>query len=385
MAKTIKKKSTVKKASKKKSIVSSTPKNFVVVSNKSYGAYLRGTQIYYEGKKPTSLRDDGSISFGKNILEMLKKTYKSFHWILTEDTNNVMKEGSITKVRTSVKTIKKMYALSYDRSRDVKIDIIKKTFSILYPGEFSFSKAQKYKPGTFAEILNENILSSLSSDDKDALNKFLPEYISKESVSSVNLLKASTQIKTLKEIAAELKSEIASNRSESWWQTYIHKNILVIQQGYIHAIEKMNVIVGGTKFPDFSLITHDSFLDILEIKKPSTPLIKEDNSRNNFYWDTEISKAIIQVENYIENISKNADSVRSYIKDEYSIELKIVRPRGIILAGNSSDFDSQKKKDDYRLLTQASKNIIFLTFDELVTRLENYIEVLEKYSAKQVK
>ncbi|HEY1040191.1 MAG TPA: Shedu anti-phage system protein SduA domain-containing protein, partial [Bacteroidia bacterium] len=93
-----------------------------------------------------------------------------------------------------------------------------------------------------------------------------------------------------------------------------------------------------------------------------------------------ISKAIIQVENYIEIISKHADSVRSYIKDEHNIDLKVVRPRGIILAGKSTDFDNQKKKDDYRLLTHASKNIIFLTYDELVIRLENYIEVLEKHS-----
>ena len=63
-------------------------------------------------------------------------------------------------------------------------------------------------------------------------------------------------------------------------------------------------------------------------------------------------------------------------------KLKVVRPRGIILAGESGIFLTQKQKDDFRLLTQASKNIIFVTYDELVTRLENYIEVLEKYSVK---
>jgi len=313
---------------------------------------------------------------------LLKKNYPKFHWILTEDTKEIRKENGITKVRTSVKIVQKMYNQSYDRTRDVKEDIIKKTFSVIYPKSFSYGHAEKYKPGQIQEILNEDILNDLSADDKDALNKFIPNYIAKESVSVVNVLKATTQIKTLKEIADEITIEIKGNRSESWWQSYIHNNILIIQQGYIQAIEKMNISIGGTKFPDFSLITHDNFLDILEIKKPSTVLIKEDKSRNNFYWDTEITKAIIQVENYIENVSKQSDAVRSYIKDTFNIELKVVRPRGIILAGESGNFITQKEKDDFRLLTLASKNIIFLTYDELVTRLKNYIEVLEKYSLK---
>ena len=369
-------------APKKKVAKHASNKNYVIISNKSYGNKLKGTKVYFEGKKPNNLKIDGSISFGKNILELLIKNFSKFHWILTEDTNEIKVQYGITKVRTSVKTIQKMYNLSYDRTRDVKEDIIKKTFSVIYPQSFSFTHAEKYKPGNIASILSENILNDLSADDKDALNKFLPDYIAKESVSAINVLKATTQIKTLKEIAEEMKAEIKSTRSESWWQSYIHRNILIIQQGYIQAIEKMNIIIGGTKFPDFSLITHDNFLDILEIKRPSTVLIKEDVSRGNFYWDTEIAKAIIQTENYIENISRQADAVRSYIKDKHGIDLKVVRPRGIILAGVSGNFVTQKQKDDFRLLTQASKNITFVTYDELVKRLKNYIEVLEKYSAK---
>lgn len=367
---------------KKKGIKQVSGRNFVVVSSRSYGNNLKDIKIYFEGKKPTGLKADGTISFGKNILELLKTNFARFQWILTENNNEIKVEYGITKVRTSVKTIQKMYNLSLDRTKDIKQDIIKKTFSVIYPQVFSYTHAEKYKPGNIASILQEDILNDLSVDDKNALNNFLPGYIAKESVSTVNILKATTQIKTLKEIAEEMKSEIKGKRSESWWQNYIHQNILIIQQGYIQAIQKMNITIGNTKFPDFSLITYDNFLDILEIKMPSTILIKEDTSRGNFYWHTEIAKAIIQTENYIENVSRHGDAVRSFIKDNHGIDLKVVRPRGIILAGESGNFVSQKQKDDFRLLTQASKNIIFVTYDELVMRLENYIEVLEKHSAK---
>ena len=168
-----------------------------------------------------------------------KKNFSRFQWILTEDANEIKVEYGITRVRTSIKTLQKMYNLSLDRTRDVKEDIIKKIFSGLYPQSFSFTHAEKYKPGNIAEILREDILNDLSADDKNALNKFLPDYIAKESVSTVNVLKATTQIRTLKQIAEEMKAEIKGTRSESWWQSYIHKNILIIQQGYIQAIEKL--------------------------------------------------------------------------------------------------------------------------------------------------
>jgi hypothetical protein len=119
----------------------------------------------------------------------------------------------------------------------------------------------------------------------------------------------------------------------------------------------------------------------LEIKKPDTAVLKLDASRSNYYWDAEMSRAIIQVENYLANVARFASEVRSFILDKYGINLKVVRPRGIILAGDARTFTEQKQKDDFRLLSHGLKNVNILTYDELATRLNNYIEVLEQYSS----
>jgi hypothetical protein len=153
-----------------------------------------------------------------------------------------------------------------------------------------------------------------------------------------------------------------------------------MQQGYIKALGKLNVAVGNTKFPDFSLISHDSYLDILEIKTPQTPVLREDSSRGNYYFDTEISKAVVQTENYIENVARHADAIRSFLLDEHGLAIKAVRPRGIILAGDARHFTAQKQRDDFRLLSQGIKNVSLITYDELLTRLQNYIKVLEDFS-----
>lgn len=352
---------------------------FITVKNKGYGNYLKGTKIYYEGKKPKLLAKDGSIKFGKNILEILKRKFPKFRWIITQDKDGITLERSIYRIRTSIPTLGKMNGELFDRTRDIKMDIIKHFFAIVYPGHFKSDDNPVYVAGSLGRILDKEIIPRLSTEDKDRLNEFLPDFIASESLSSVNLVKARTQIKSLKELATNLEQAIDGNHPESWWQTYIKSNILIIQQGYIQSIDKMNVSVGVTKFPDFSLVTHDDYLDILEIKKPTTNLIKLDNSRGNSFWDIEMSKAIIQTENYIENVSKHRDTIRSYLKDTYEINLQVLRPRGIILAGNTKQFTTQKERDDFRLLSQSMKNITIVTYNELLSRLNNYIKVLESF------
>lgn len=356
---------------------------FVRVTARNYGNKLKGIKIYYEGPKPSGLRPDGSINLGKNILEILTRKFgQKFRWIISEDSTFIEVKYNIARVKISRQLLQKMSSEQIDRNRDIKNDIINRTFYNVFPSYFTTPMPAVYAPGTLANILSKDIVPKLSADDRDALNEFLPEFIASESVGSVNLLKATAQIESLKELAAELETAITAEHGESWWQTYIKSKILLIQQGYIKAIEKMNISIGTTKFPDFSLITHDNFLDILEIKKPSTEILKLDASRGNYYADSEIAKAVAQVENYISNVTAHSSDVRTYILDTYKINLKVVRPRGIILAGNASQFTEQKQKDDFRLLRQGLKNITILTYDELLTRLKNYIGVLEEFTEK---
>lgn len=372
-------KKTIKFTLKKKSRRSL---NYVIVNNRSYGSKLKGLKIYFEGRKPKQLKDDGSIKFGKHILEALKVKFKKFRWIISKTTNSIKSRHGICEIKTSTALLEKMGGEYWGRSRDIKNDIVRSFFAITFPTHFSDCDATTYIPNSLSRLLNPNIVPTLSTEDRRALIDFLPSFISSESIGSVNLLKATAEIQSLRELAINLEKAIKSEHSETWWQKYIRANILIIQQGYIMAIEKINIAIVTTKFPDFSLVTHDNYLDILEIKKPNTGLIKYDASHGNYYWDTGLSKAIIQVENYIASITAHSDPVRSYLNDNYKISLKVLRPRGIILAGDTRVFTTQKEKDDFRLLSLSLKNIMIVTYDELLTRINNYIKVLEEYGGK---
>lgn len=81
--------------------------------------------------------------------------------------------------------------------------------------------------------------------------------------------------------------------------------------------------------------------------------------------------------------TSKADTVRSYLKDKQNIDVKAVRPRGIILAGNASAFGTAKERDDFRLLAQGIKNLTVVTYDELLERLKNFINVLEEFGKRE--
>src|SRR5205814_2156608 len=49
---------------------------------------------------------------------------------------------------------------------------------------------------------------------------------------------------------------------------------------------------------------------------------------------------------------------------------------------SASQFTEQKQKDDFRLLSQGLKNLTIVTYDELLTRSKNDIEVLDEFSRK---
>lgn len=355
-------------------------KDYVTVTNRSYGSALRGIRIYFEGSRPKGLSTDGRINLGKHILESLTRKFPRFRWIITQTTDSIATERGIVRVRTSHALLARMGKEEWSRRTDVKNDIVRKFFGGAFPQHFTATANPTYVSGTLARVLAAEILPRLSTDDRDALTNFLPAFIASESVGSVNLLKASAEINTLKELASTFARELDQSHGESWWQEFIRSNILLMQQGYIKALGKLNVAVGNTKFPDFSLISHDSYLDILEIKTPQTSVLREDSSRGNYYFDTEISKAIVQTENYIENVARHADAIRSFLLDEHGLSIKAVRPRGMILAGDARQLTVQKQRDDFRLLSQGIKNVSLITYDELLTRLQNYIKVLEDFS-----
>ena len=127
----------------------------------------------------------------------------------------------------------------------------------------------------------------------------------------------------------------------------------------------------SVSYPDFVLADVYGFVDVFEIKRHETPLMALDESHDNYYWKPDIVKAISQIENYIDEIVRNADDYVRAVKKKKGVDIRVVRPRGYIIAGTSSQFKNKKESGDFRKLGVSLKNISFILYDELLENLRN--------------
>lgn len=241
-----------------------------------------------------------------------------------------------------------------------------------------------YIPGKLSEVLTAeaNIIPKLINTDRQALEELIPEYLesipgtlrSKKKLKIVfDALDAGRKI-YLDKVLTEFRKKLdAGAQNESIWQKFLSDYILLLRHNYGEVLEKTSVSLKG-KFPDFMLIDPYGYLDIYEIKKPVTQLMRLDSSRDNHYWDVELSKAIAQVENYIHQVQKNANALATEIKDSKGIDVNIVRPRGYIIAGQRGQFTNNKMRNDFRILCDSLKNVDIILYDDLYENLKSFVD-----------
>ncbi len=164
---------------------------------------------------------------------------------------------------------------------------------------------------------------------------------------------------------------LSGNPKEQTWQKLFQDNIFIFDSRYIDFIPKHCIKTGRSSEPDFLVYDIYGYVDIYEIKRSSVPLLQFDNSHDNYYWSTEVSKAIAQLEKYLFYCSENRLSIENSLKVEKDIEVKIIRPKGILVIGKSNDLKNDKMRTDFEILRASLKNIEIILYDEMYYRLSN--------------
>lgn len=175
----------------------------------------------------------------------------------------------------------------------------------------------------------------------------------------------------LKDTIDAFESKLKAGESEQKWGTFLQKHLYLIDSKYVHVIGQLNVVLGGQRKVDFGMVDSQGYLDLFEIKKPATPLLAQSVDRGNHYWSTDTVKAIAQAEKYLFNADRKAANLAEDIRREKKIEVSVIRPRAVLIIGNSSQLDSEEKEKDFRVLKMALKNVEMVTYDELLQRLKN--------------
>ncbi len=244
------------------------------------------------------------------------------------------------------------------------------------------ARYDEYQAGEIASILRRSkVVQKLNEEDLQGLKDFFPKIftvplkgktkgVKTQRAALIQNTKSATDRIFLDEVIQEFEAKLKRKTSEEEWQKFLKEKVFRFLASYVTSIEKQNVSI-NVSYPDFVAVDVYGFIDVFELKRADTELLAFDKSHDNYYWKPEVAQAISQIENYIDAVITNAPEYVKAIKRKKNVSIKVVRPRGYIVAGSSNQFESDKEFEDFRKLSTSLKNISFVLYDELLERLKN--------------
>ncbi|MBD5535837.1 MAG: DUF4263 domain-containing protein [Lachnospiraceae bacterium] len=222
--------------------------------------------------------------------------------------------------------------------------------------------------------MDESVVGLLTKEELIKVENFYDKILgitgNKHNFLQRNFLKVSEC--NLENILKEFEKHLANNPSEQTWQTFFEKNIFIFDSRYTNFISKQSIKPGRRSEPDFLVYDIYGYIDIYEIKKSNVSLLQYDKSHDNYYWSPDVSRALSQLENYIFDCSQNRLSIESSLKEEKGLDLKIIRPKGVLVIGSRSNFENNDRMEkDFEVLRSSLKNIEIVLYDEMYDRLKN--------------
>lgn len=344
------------------------------------GLYLRGSGFGF-GKKGTFLLSmlRQNIDSSKAFQLIIKKDAPKSTW------KELRKQVSVMLPFTEAKKLLKTLSIANEKHNDELREIVGSFLTSAFPKRIALSHADfdKYQPGELAQILQRpNVKNALNREDFEAVFKFLPELLTADLKGKKGALKE-YRIKVLEEarkvtdriyindVISEFEAHLSKkDLAEEKWQVFLGEKVFPYLTTYVTKIDKEIIDVEGKK-PDFVLVDIYNFVDVFEIKKHSTKILVSDESRENYYWSSEISPAISQCENYTDELVLNSKEYAEKIRRRYKVPIRVIRPKGFIIAGTRKQLETEKKQEDYRRLSRSLKNTEFILYDELLDNLKN--------------
>lgn len=189
-------------------------------------------------------------------------------------------------------------------------------------------------------------------------------------------LKADIEHITLSQLTAKYEEMLAKNLTESVWQQFFKDNAFVLSLAFSYPVMLVQdqAHVGGAdirgignKIADFLVANRfTGNLGLFEIKRPSTPLLKEVTYRTNLFQNSsELSGSIAQVQDQKFQLQKYFTAIKDasdwHDYDVFSIDC-------IVIIGRNPQDKHQKKS--FELSRQSLMDVHVITFDELLEKLK---------------
>lgn len=268
-------------------------------------------------------------------------------------------------------------AISNEAKRERSL-CVEEFFYRSFPSRYSKTTASSRNRAAKAiHNLNPDIVEHLSPDDVSAVLNFMEALLTTKYRSEIHKRKLFNAAKikiddlAIADVITLFEEMMESDPSESKWGAFLKRNLFLIDSKYVHALPELNVVLANYRKVDFGLVDVQGYLDIFEIKKPSTKLLSNTTDRGNHFWSTDAIKAIVQVEKYLFNAERKAVSLAEDIDIQRKTKVEVIKPRAFVVLGRSDQLDDDNKRRDFRILRMSLKNVELVLYDELLERIKN--------------
>lgn len=174
----------------------------------------------------------------------------------------------------------------------------------------------------------------------------------------------------MRSAVTELREKLTQGEtSESVFQEWCEKHTWAFGNAYIIR-DNVRAISAGDKLDIILPKVISGYRDIVELKRPDKPVLAWDESHNNYYLSSEVSKAIGQCHRYLDVFQEEA---AKGLRDHP--EVVAYHPRAIIVVGRSHDWTEAKQKALHGLNCRLN-NISIMTYDHLLAQGERLLSIL---------
>jgi hypothetical protein len=388
--------------------------------NTNFGKYFLNskyselTTIILENVFPLeSVRNGGRIYFEELPAGLIREPLAGFglNYDMRSIANAVQRQDGITTLRLSEEkgvsrngdTLTMPYSLFSKFRRDInrthkraldiankaKADYLDTNLNIMLDPSFELPKGDGTRRPV-ADILAETLIGkarSLEAEAKAAartVKQSVKTLIEKEPTELLDL-RREIELVSLEELIELFKKKLGqTGLQERHWQEFFNSNAFILQLAFNLPVIAFGdqVAVGGTKFDgsggklaDYAIrLGLYGNLALVEIKTPKTPLLEKTPYRGGVHAPrAELVGAVTQVLDQRHQLQNeiNNKKITSRAFDIYAYAVQC-----IVIAGRDPATDDEKKS--LELYRNNLREVVVITFDELLFSLQNLHEFLAK-------
>lgn len=298
-----------------------------------------------------------------NFLRYKIKKSDATKLVIQKDGNSIKKRKTLFINVDELEELQSKLNVEQRACNDTKNILIKNYLAETFPDlSLDFTPTNNNKELVLRN-LNKKLIDKLTADEVEQIGKFYVEAALKYKRPDVvrrmvASLQKSTQLLSLQEIVNKYEKLMNDNPPESTWQTFFDEYITLFDNRYFRKLKYKNIATGITKYPDLVLVDIYGYVDFYELKKSSTKILQYDSSHKTFYWSKEFSMVIAQASDYIQKVKENSLSYAKAIKEQTAtadndgIDVNIISPRAIVVAGSSSELNTLKKQNHFKNLRE---------------------------------